>query len=349
MIATKQTPIPTDYTPALDRIDTQRATLLAKRTFEDELMRRFQLIKVSSPIIVERGTGIQDDLAGTQEPVSFEAQFGDDDFEIVHSLAKWKRDRLARYGLEPGQGLLTDMHALRKDEEVDEIHSVYVDQWDWERVITDEQRSVAFLKETVREIYGALRHTEAQLADEFPALTPRLTDEITFLHTEELAERYPSLDPMEREDRAVEEHGAIFVRGIGHALEASGQRHDARAADYDDWSTLAGEDGRPGLNGDIVVWDDVRGKALELSSMGIRVDAEALERQLKILGQEHYADQPFHRGVLDGTLPLSIGGGIGQSRVAMLLLHKAHIGEVQASVWPDEDRAAVEEHGIALL
>lgn len=339
--------IPTDYTPTLDRLETQHAIQLAKRTFEDELMSRLQLMKVSSPIVVQRGTGLQDDLAGTQEPVSFRTQFADDAFEIVHSLAKWKRDRLARYGLEPGHGLLTDMHALRKDEEVDATHSVYVDQWDWERTITEEQRTVAYLKKIVREIYDALRHTEQQLAEEFSALEPRLAEEITFVHTEELAQKYPSLSPAEREGRAAEEHGALFLRGIGHMLE-EGTRHDPRAADYDDWSTPT-QNGGPGLNGDIIVWDTVRDQALELSSMGIRVDAEALKRQLRILDLEHYAEQEFHQGVLDGTLPPSIGGGIGQSRVCMFLLQKAHIGEVQASIWPEGDRETIEEHGVALL
>nr|WP_022835075.1 aspartate--ammonia ligase [Salisaeta longa] len=334
------------YTPVLGVVETQRAAARIKRLFGDALADRLSLIKISAPKALRVGTGLQDDLAGTQEPVSFHTTFSDDKYEMVHSLAKWKRAQLARYDIPVSEGVLTDMHAIRKDESISEIHSVHVDQWDWEQRITAEQRTLDFLRQTVRTIYDVLRYTESEMAHAYPDLAPRLPEEITFIHTETLAERYPDKTPKEREDAAARAHGSIFVIGIGAPLP-EGDPHDLRAADYDDWTTPTAEG--PGLNGDIVVWDDVRGRALELSSMGIRVDPEALKRQLKHVGREHYSDQAFHKGILDGSIPPSIGGGIGQSRVCMFMLRKAHIGEVQASIWSDEMRAELEDMGIPLL
>jgi aspartate--ammonia ligase len=268
--------------------------------------------------------------------------------EIVQSLAKWKRAALARYGFTPGEGLYTDMNALRPDEGLSNLHSIYVDQWDWERVITKDDRTVDFLQEIVTGIYGAIRDIEKEVCAKYPTLpSPHLPDTIHFVHSQELEDQYPDLSPRDRENAACEEKGAVFVIGIGAEL-ASGQPHDARAADYDDWSTQAAS-GKPGLNGDILVWNSVLGRAFELSSMGIRVDADALLYQLKHHGEEHRLEQPFHKGILSGELPLTIGGGIGQSRLCMLLLRKVHVGEVQAGVWPDELLAQCNQRGITLL
>ncbi len=336
-----------DYRPKLGLRETERGIKLIKDTFEKRLAEALSLERVSAPRFLEVGNGLQDDLAGTQVPVSFTVPQVDHRVEMVHSLAKWKRMALGRYGFVRGTGLYTDMDAVRKDEAVDDIHSAYVDQWDWELVIGPEDRTLAFLESIVRRIYEALLDTEERVCAAFPALEKRLPRAIRFIHAQALEDSTPSLEPRAREDRAAREHGAIFVVGIGAPLR-SGTPHDLRAADYDDWTSTDG-DGLPGLNGDIIVWDATRKRALELSSMGIRVDAAALARQLSLMGQSDRAGLEFHRGVANGTLPLSIGGGIGQSRMCMLLLHKAHVGEVQVGVWPAAMRERCSAAGIPLL
>lgn len=335
------------YEPKLSFLETQLAIGVAKDSFEKALSERLNLVKVVAPKFLMVGTGLQDDLAGTQNPVSFKTRFSDKDVEVVHSLAKWKRFTLGRHGFKLHSGLLTDMHAIRKDEDVSEIHSVAVDQWDWEMVISRDDRTLSFLKDVVRRIYSSLLDAEAVLAERFPSLGPVLPKEIHFVHAEELEEKYPDLSPREREHAVAGDLGAVFIIGIGHPLK-SGEPHDLRAADYDDWSTHS-ELGRPGLNGDIIVWDPVWQRSLELSSMGIRVDDLALEKQLDHMGLSSRRELDFHRSVLGNELPLSIGGGIGQSRVCMLLLKKAHIGEVQVSVWPDDMRCEWKEKGVDLL
>ena len=267
--------------------------------------------------------------------------------EVVHSLAKWKRLKLKEMSIAPGRGIYTDMNALRPDEELDNIHSIYVDQWDWEKVIRKEDRNLAFLKRTVQRIYEAVKVTENKLFVEFPQIVPELPDEIKFIHSEELVQMYPGLSPKERENAIVEKYGAVFIIGIGGVL-SDGKAHDGRASDYDDWST-PNEDGYLGLNGDLLVWNNVLGRAFELSSMGIRVDETALRKQLAIKGEEYKAELLFHRQLLAGELPYTIGGGIGQSRLCMYLLRKAHIGEIQSSLWPEEMRRACAEAGIQLV
>ena len=339
--------IPADYRPKLDLTETERGIKLVKDTFERELASRLHLQRVSAPRFLELGDGLQDDLAGTQTPVSFRVPHTTNPIEMVHSLAKWKRMALARYGFTDGTGLYTDMDAVRKDERVDETHSVYVDQWDWEIAVHPEDRNLEFLRGIVRKIYGALLATEEAAAAAYPVLARRLPQEIRFVHTQELEDRYPDLSPAEREDRAAGDMGALFLIGIGGRLQ-SGEIHDLRAADYDDWITEP-EPGRPGLNGDIIVWDSTRGRSLELSSMGIRVDGGSLMLQLKAMGLAERASLEFHRGILSGDLPLSVGGGLGQSRICMLILQKAHIGEVQVSVWPADMRRRCREAGVPLL
>ncbi len=335
------------YRPALGLLDTERGIKLIKDVFERRLADVLRLQRVSAPKFLEAGDGLQDDLAGTQVPVQFRVRHSERPIEIVHSLAKWKRRALARYGIGEGQGLYTDMDAIRKDEQVDDIHSNYVDQWDWEKVLHREDRNLDYLRRTVEAIYGVLLDTEAAVHEAFPRLPRRLPPAIAFLHAQELEDRYPQLSPRDREDRAAAEHGAFFLVGIGGKLR-SGQEHDLRAADYDDWSTETSP-GRRGLNGDIIVHDPVRGRALELSSMGIRVDEAALVCQLKEMGLEDRLRLEFHRGILSGEYPLTIGGGIGQSRLCMLLLQKAHVGEVQVSVWPEAMRRDCERQGILFL
>jgi aspartate--ammonia ligase len=335
------------YVPKLSLRDTERAIKLVKDSFQTELASRLNLARVSAPRFLKVGTGLQDDLAGTQEPVGFHVKFDPARVEMVHSLAKWKRYALEKYGFTVGEGLYTDMDAIRKDEVVDEIHSVYVDQWDWERVIHAEDRHLGFLKSIVQDIYAALRATERMVHENYAVLKPRLPEDIAFLHTEDLETRYPALSPSEREHEAAKEYGAVFLIGIGHPLQ-SGKPHDARAVDYDDWWTQTVDDKR-GLNGDIIVWDTVRQRQLELSSMGIRVDAAALRAQTAMTGLEDRLELPFHQGILDGSLPLCVGGGIGQSRLCMLLLQKAHIGEVQVSVWPEEMVLRYGTDGVKLL
>lgn len=338
---------PDGYRPKLDVIRTQHGIKLVKDTFEVKIADKLTLHRVSAPRFLKVGKGLQDDLAGTQEPVGFDVRFTDARVEVVHSLAKWKRYALWKYGFRHGTGLYTDMDAIRKDEDVDETHSIYVDQWDWERIISKEERNLDFLRCIVSKIYDAVLETEDVVFKEFPELEPRLEKHISFVHSEDLEDRFPHLAPREREDRIAEELGAVFVIGIGHPLK-DGKPHDLRAADYDDWFTET-HGGRKGLNGDMIVWDEVRGKALELSSMGIRVDAYSLPRQLEHAGAKHRMELEYHKGVAEGRLPLTIGGGIGQSRLCQLLLQKAHIGEVQSSAWPDEVEEEFRLRGIALL
>lgn len=314
-------------------VETEVGIKLVKDVFEAKLAEKLSLLRVTAPRFLRVGKGLQDDLAGTQQPVSFKVKFTDDEIEVVHSLAKWKRWTLGKHGFTTGTGLYTDMDAIRKDEDVSPIHSIYVDQWDWELVITEGQRTIGFLKEIVKKIYSALLETEAAVHEEFPVLLPSLAPKITFIHSQQLEDMYPALAPREREREIARKHGAVFIIGIGHPL-LSGKPHDLRAADYDDWSTITKLG--PGLNGDIIVWDKTREDSLELSSMGIRVDGNAMQRQLEHACLGHRKQLEFHSGVIKGSIPLSIGGGIGQSRLCMLLLQKSHIGEVQSSVWPKE-------------
>lgn len=324
------------------------AIKLVKDTFERELSHALDLRRITAPLFVLSGTGLNDDLNGYERAVSFPvAALDDARAEVVHSLAKWKRTKLEAYDIAAGYGLYTDMNAIRADEELDNLHSLYVDQWDWEQTIDESQRSLDYLRRMVEKIYSAIRHTERIVYEHFPHITPRLPEEITFIHTEELLQRYPDLTPREREDAAARECGAIFIIGVGAPL-SDGQPHDNRAPDYDDWSTT-NSDGFRGLNGDIIVWDNILERGIELSSMGIRVSPEALDRQLEASGCGDRAELLFHSRLLAGELPPSIGGGIGQSRLCMFLLQKAHIGEVQASIWPDEQRKACHEAGIDLL
>lgn len=340
--------IPRKYNLKLLPETTEVAIKMVKYTFQRHLAKALGLRRVTAPLFVLSGTGLNDDLNGYERAVSFPiAALGDRRAEVVHSLAKWKRVKLEAYDIAPGYGLYTDMNAIRADEELDNLHSIYVDQWDWEQTIDASNRTLDYLKSTVEKIYSAIRLTELAVYEEFPHITPRLPEEITFIHTEELLQRYPGLTPKEREDAAVRECGAVFLIGIGAPL-SDGEPHDGRAPDYDDWSS-PNSDGFRGLNGDILVWDSVLDRAVELSSMGIRVSPEALDRQLAATGCEDRAELLFHSRLLAGELPPSIGGGIGQSRLCMFLLQKAHIGEVQASIWPEEQRALCEAAGIHLL
>lgn len=340
--------IPSKYNRKLQRETTEAVIKAIKDTFQMRLAEELCLRRVTAPLFVLSGTGLNDDLNGVERPVTFKVKdLGDRRAEVVHSLAKWKRVKLADYDIAPGFGLYTDMNAIRADEELDNLHSLYVDQWDWEKTITAEERSLDYLKETVSKIYSVIKETEMMIYKRFPHITPRLPKDIKFIHTEKLLRRYPGLTPQERESEAAREYGAIFLIGIGGRL-SDGTIHDGRAPDYDDWST-PNSDGFFGLNGDIIVYDNILNRAFELSSMGIRVSPESLKAQLKERGAEERASLPFHASLLSGKLPLSIGGGIGQSRLCMFLLQKAHIGEVQASIWPDEQRAACAAAGIDIL
>ena len=336
------------YRPYLPLIETERAIKRIKDSFQAGLAQALNLTRVSAPIIVFSRTGLNDNLSGVERPVQFTLRGSEDTVEVVQSLAKWKRQALADYGLSHGEGIYTDMNALRPDEALDNLHSVYVDQWDWERIMHRDERTLDFLQEIVRKIYRVIRETERLVCDEYPPLPgAHLPDEIHFVHSEDLEARYPELSSREREDAICKEYGAVFLIGIGADLR-SGRPHDQRAPDYDDWSVET-VDGKRGLNGDILVWYPVLGRALELSSMGIRVDEQSLMRQLELQGRLHRAELPFHRRLLRGELPLSIGGGIGQSRLCMIYLRKAHIGEVQVSIWPPEIINACREQGIPLL
>ena len=340
--------IPKNYKLKLLPETTEQAIKMVKMNFQDRLAQSLNLRRVTAPLFVLSGTGINDDLNGFERAVSFPVKcLGERRAEVVHSLAKWKRMKLGAYGIAPGFGLYTDMNAIRADEELDNLHSLYVDQWDWEKSITAEDRNLDYLKDTVRKIYASMKEMETLVYELHPHITPVLPEEITFIHSEELLERYPEMTPKERETAIARKHGAVFIIGIGGEL-ANGESHDGRAADYDDWSTPT-VNGYKGLNGDIILWNPILECAFELSSMGIRVDKEALIRQLGIAGCPEKTKLAFHKALLDDELPLSIGGGIGQSRLCMFFLQKAHIGEVQASIWPEEQVAVCASHNIHLL
>lgn len=336
----EKTYIPQGYTPRLNLYDTQKAIGLLKRLFEDTLSGALNLRRVSAPLFVEASTGLNDDLNGVERAVEFDIPAAGRNAQVVHSLAKWKRMALYRYQFSVGEGLYTDMNAIRRDELPDNLHSVYVDQWDWERVLAPRDRTEAYLKDTVSAIVNAICETQATLRAVYSQLAPLpvMDPNVAFVTTQELEDLYPELDPKARENAFVKEHPTTFLMGIGGKLR-SGKPHDGRAPDYDDWS----------LNGDILVWNPVLGCALELSSMGIRVDPAALDRQLTAAGSDDRRALPFHAMLLEGKLPLTIGGGIGQSRLCMHLLGKAHIGEVQASVWDDETTRACQAAGVILL
>jgi len=340
--------IPADYQPALNLKQTEQAIKNIKDFFLQSLSTELRLRRVTAPLFVLRGLGMNDDLNGVERAVNFPIKdMQEARAEVVHSLAKWKRNTLAEYHIEEGFGIITDMNAVRADEELDNIHSLYVDQWDWERVMRKEDRNIKFLKKIVRKIYSAILRTEFHICETYPTIKPYLPEDIFFIHSEQLRQMYPDMTPKEREDEICKKHGAVFIMGIGCKL-ADGKEHDMRAPDYDDWTT-ENEEGFCGLNGDLLVWYPILGRAMELSSMGIRVDAEALLRQLKLTGKEERVGLYFHKRLLEGELPLSIGGGIGQSRLCMILLHKAHIGETQSSIWPDDMRKSCSQAGIPLI
>ena len=340
--------IPDDYKQKLLPETTEVAIKMIKDEFQKRLADTLHLRRVTSPLFVLQGTGINDDLNGVEQPVGFAIKtMGNRRAEVVHSLAKWKRVKLGAYSIPPGFGLYTDMNAIRTDEDLDNLHSLYVDQWDWEKTIRKEDRNLDFLKETVRQIYKAVRDTEWEVYSRFPHITPRLPEDITFIHSQQLLEQYPHLSVKEREKEAAKKYGAVFIIGIGGEL-TDGKPHDGRAPDYDDWSS-PNEDGYNGLNGDIVLYDSVLDTAFELSSMGIRVSPESLDRQLSISGKDERRNLDFHKKLLDGKLPYSVGGGIGQSRLCMFLLQKAHIGEVQSSIWPEDQIEECKKAGINLL
>ena len=336
---------PEGYKPLLSQHETEKAIKAAKDIFERELSGALRLSRVTSPLFVPSGSGINDDLNGIEAPVSFSVKnLSGEKMEIIQSLAKWKRMALTDYSVKPGRGIYTDMNALRPDDDIDAIHSIYVDQWDWEKVMKDDERNLDYLKATVRNIYSAIKRTAFLLEEDFRVLHDTLPENITFVHTEDAAAEYPSLTPQERERELAKRYGAVFLIGIGYGNPP----HSGRAPDYDDWSTET-ENGKHGLNGDIIVWDTVRNDSLELSSMGIRVNKEALLRQLEIRNCMERKDLYWHKRLLAGDYPQTIGGGIGQSRLCMFLLHKAHVGEVQASVWPESARSEAKSHGFNLL
>ncbi len=330
--------IPQGYTAPLPNYELQRAIAFIKSTFQTNLSNALNLRRVSAPLFVADNSGLNDNLNGVERPVSFDIPDVGLNAEVVHSLAKWKRLALKRYGFHPGKGLYTDMNAIRRDEEVDNLHSVYVDQWDWEKIITREDRNVDYLKSSVQAIVGAVCETCEALDVAFPSLHGKLEREVCFLTTQELEDRWPEKTPKEREDAICREHHTVFLMQIGGKLR-SGEKHDGRAPDYDDWA----------LNGDILMWNPVLEKAFEISSMGIRVDEESLAQQLKLAGCEERAELPFHKMLLNGELPLTMGGGIGQSRLCMLMIGTCHIGEVQASLWDEETLRGCEAAGITLL
>ena len=330
--------IPQGYHAPLSVYELQRAIEFIKSNFQTNLSNALNLRRVSAPLFVEEASGLNDNLNGYERPVSFDIPDVGAEAQVVHSLAKWKRLALKRYQFNVGKGLFTDMNAIRRDEEVDNLHSVYVDQWDWEKVITAEDRNEEYLKATVRSIYGAILRTAAAVKEKYPVLDTKLPDFISFVSTYELEEKYPDLTPKERENAVAKEYGAVFVMKIGGRLK-SGEKHDGRAPDYDDWS----------LNGDILVYNPMLDSAFEISSMGIRVDRESLISQLKAENAEDRLKYEFHTLLMNGSLPLTIGGGIGQSRLCMFLLQKAHIGEVQVSIWPEREVKKCKAAGITLL
>ena len=330
--------IPANYTPALNLYDTQRAIGTVKRLFADTLCATLNLYRVSAPLFVEASTGLNDDLNGVERKVTFDTKDSGIEVQVVQSLAKWKRKALKDYGFRVGKGLYCDMNAIRRDEELDNLHSVYVDQWDWEKVISAEDRNVAYLKRTVRDIVSAVSETSSALNVAFPSLHTKLPSEVFFITTQELEDLYPDLTPKQREDEICKKKGVVFLMQIGKILK-SGIKHDGRAPDYDDWE----------LNGDILYWNEVLGRAFEISSMGIRVDPKSLDSQLTIAGCDDRRALPFHKMLLNGELPLTMGGGIGQSRLCMLLIGTAHIGEVQVSLWDEATRKTCEDAGVMLL
>ena len=333
-----KTIIPANYTPALNLYDTQRAIGTVKRLFADTLCATLNLYRVSAPLFVEASTGLNDDLNGVERKVTFDMKDGGIEAQVVQSLAKWKRKALKDYGFRVGKGLYCDMNAIRRDEDLDNLHSVYVDQWDWEKVISAEDRNVAYLKRTVRDIVSAVSETSSALNVAFPSLHTKLPSEVFFITTQELEDLYPDLTPKQREDEICKKKGVVFLMQIGKILK-SGIKHDGRAPDYDDWE----------LNGDILYWNEVLGRAFEISSMGIRVDPKSLDSQLTIAGCDDRRALPFHKMLLNGELPLTMGGGIGQSRLCMLLIGTAHIGEVQVSLWDEATRKTCEDAGVTLL
>ena len=332
------TVIPESYVSQLSLYDTQRAIERIKYIFTAKLCAALHLVRVTAPLVVDPATGLNDDLNGVERPVRFDVPAVGCDAEVVHSLAKWKRFALKRYDFNVGKGIVCDMNAIRRDEELDNLHSIYVDQWDWERVIEQDQRTTAYLHEVVERIVTAICGTLDELKWNYPQLDVVLDREVAFITAQELEDLYPNLDAKERENRFVSEHHTAFIQGIGGALR-SGKPHDGRAPDYDDWD----------LNGDLLFWDDTLGCAVEISSMGIRVSPESLDRQLTLAGCDNRRELPFHRMLLAGELPYTIGGGIGQSRLCMLLLGKAHVGEVQASVWDAKTVEACKAAGVNLL
>jgi len=343
-----RTIVPKNYTSLLSVKETEYAIVLIKDFFQLALSTELNLTRVTAPMFVEQGKGLNDDLTGVERAVNFPVKDMDDRrLEIVHSLAKWKRVKLSDLGLEQGFGIYTDMNAIRADEELDNIHSLYVDQWDWELVIGEENRSVEYLKEVVKKIYRCMKRTEFFLYDRYPQLEIRLPEKISFIHAQELLDRYPDLSPKERENAVAKEFGAVFIIGIGANL-SNGMPHDGRAPDYDDWITKTA-DGRQGLNGDLLLWNPLLNSALELSSMGIRVSPESLKAQLIERKCTQRESLFFHKKLLNGELPLCIGGGIGQSRLCMFFLQKAHIGETQVSTWPEEMIEICKKSGIQLL
>lgn len=336
-----KTSIPDGYKSPLSVYDTQKAISLLKRLFEDRLGALLNLYRVSAPLFVDRESGLNDNLNGYERPVEFDILRSKHRAEVVQSLAKWKRLALKRYGFYPGKGIYTDMNAIRRDEdELDNLHSVYVDQWDWEKVILPENRNLDYLKLTVMDIVTAICDTQDTIQAIYPQLQslPKLSRRVSFVTAQQLEDSYPELSPKERENAYLKEHGTAFIIGIGGALK-SGKPHDGRAPDYDDWA----------LNGDIMVYNELLGCAFEVSSMGIRVDPESLDRQLRLSGHDERRELPYHKALLNGELPLTIGGGIGQSRLSMLLLGKAHIGEVQASIWDDDTIKTCSDAGVMLL
>jgi aspartate--ammonia ligase len=338
----------TKISVSTDKLRTEEAICFIKEDFSKRLAQNLNLVKVSAPIAVLDGTGINDDLNGIERPVRFSIKHMNDmKATVVQSLAKWKRLRLKELNIKPGGGLLTDMRALRPDEDIDPIHSIYVDQWDWERHILPEQRDLDYLKSNVSSIYAALKSTEDAVCTQYSEFKPELPDEITFIQAEELLRQFPKLSGKQRESEIAREFGAVFIIGIGGML-SNGEPHDGRAPDYDDWITI-NEDGYPGLNGDIILWNRVRAVPFEISSMGIRVDKDSLAKQLEMKGCSERGELQFHKMLLNNQLPLSIGGGIGQSRLCMHLLRKSHIGEVQASIWTDQTKQQLAEEGIELL
>ncbi|MFA5623515.1 MAG: aspartate--ammonia ligase [Bradymonadales bacterium] len=330
--------LPYDYEPLLDLRQTQVAIKFVKDAFERELAQALNLSRVTAPLFVTPSSGLNDELSGVERPVSFAAASCSEELEIVHSLAKWKRMALARYGFTAGEGLYTDMNAIRRDEYCDSLHSIYVDQWDWERVMLEDERNFAYLLDTVERIYAAIKSIEWLVRSRFPVIKPSLPDNIFFITSQDLLNRYPDKTPKQREATIAETYGAVFIIGIGGKL-SNNEPHDLRAPDYDDWT----------LNGDIILWNDVLNCAFELSSMGIRVDPPALRRQLDLVNGKSRENLPFHKSLLQGELPLTIGGGIGQSRLCMQLLKKAHIGEVQVSHWPKRVLEECQSYGIELL